>query len=77
MTMKAPCATNMTGTLFDTGMNSPSKPVQIGTVTIAGTILHVAVYPQRVSRRGRLVHDIRLHYPPAESGRLVRTDPLG
>lgn len=65
-------ANEMTGTVYETGFEDPTKPIMIGTVTIAGTILHLAIYPARVSRKGNLVNDVRLHYPPKEGGRLVR-----
>jgi hypothetical protein len=66
---------NMRGTMF--GVSSPNhdEPIKVGTLNIDGVEVNLAVYPEKVSQRGRKFDPIKLSYPLG-SKRILKAVPV-
>lgn len=67
-------ANEMTGTVFAANSRQPDAPEELGVITISGTLVYFAIYPEQISSRGNSYRPVRCYYPRKENGRLIRVN---
>lgn len=60
---------HLRGTVYQCDPSTENSPIMRGIITIDGSVLRVAVFPEKISKNGRPYHPVRLLY--AEESRTV------